>query len=617
MDKEKCIEFIKRIPLFTDLLPAELEALVPLLKKITLKKGEFIYNQNEERDKGYFIYKGEVELFKEGMDKTPHLLVHLREGEFLSEGALLDNYPHSTSARVVEKADILTLSRDDFLTYLEGHPQSAAKIISQISRIIGRRMRQSTNQVVNAAAPYVSGATRIEHDLLGNREVPAEAYYGIQTHRALENFDITRVSISHYKTLITSLAKVKLAAARANYDLELLEKPLFQAISRACQEIIQGKLHTHFVVDMVQGGAGTSTNMNANEVIANRALVLMGYNKGDYHHCHPNNHVNLSQSTNDSYPTALKIALYYRNQRLIEILKELIGSFQRKAEEFKSVIKMGRTQLQDAVPMTLGQEFEAFGATLEEEILRLEQNSKLFLELNMGGTAIGTGINADPRYSRKVIAHLRKICRIPLELASNLVEATSDTGSFVMYSSAVKRLAVKLSKISNDLRLLSSGPRAGFNEINLPRRQPGSSIMPGKVNPVIPEVMNQIAFKVVGNDLTVTLAAEAGQLQLNVMEPIIAQALFESVEMLKNGMLTLKNRCIDGITANEEVCRRQVENSIGLVTALNPYLGYEKCTAIASEALQSGKSVYQLVLDHGYLSRETLDDLLKPENMIR
>ncbi|MFN3872951.1 MAG: aspartate ammonia-lyase [Ignavibacterium sp.] len=477
-------------------------------------------------------------------------------------------------------------------------------------------MSSANTRVVNLAAQYQSGRTRTEHDLLGDREVPEEFYYGIQTLRAIENFNISGVTLNFYPHLIEALAMVKLAAAKANYELGLLSKPTADAIVQACTEIMNGKLHTHFAVDMIQGGAGTSTNMNANEVIANRALEILGYQKGEYKYCHPNNHVNLSQSTNDAYPTSIKIALINANKKLIEVLKELISSFEKKAKEFSHIIKMGRTQLQDAVPMTLGQEFEAYAVTLKEEIQRLEQNAKLFLEVNMGATAIGTGINAHPQYGEKVIKHLREVTGLDIVLAENLVEATQDTGAFVMYSSAVKRLAVKLSKISNDLRLLSSGPRAGFNEINLPPMQPGSSIMPGKVNPVIPEVVNQIAFKVIGNDLTVTLAAEAGQLELNVFEPVIVQSLFESIEMLKNGMMTLKLKCIDGITANEKRCRDYVENSIGLVTALNPVLGYETSTQLAKEALETGKGIYELVLEKNLLSKEKLDELLKPENMI-
>ncbi|MGD9978876.1 MAG: aspartate ammonia-lyase [Bacteroidales bacterium] len=471
--------------------------------------------------------------------------------------------------------------------------------------------------MINPASQYESGSTRLEHDLLGERDVPSEYYYGVQTLRAMENFNISGVTLNFYPALIDALAMVKHAAAEANFELGLIDEKVKDAIVLACLEITHGKFHNHFVVDMIQGGAGTSTNMNANEVIANRALEIMGYSKGEYKYCHPLNHVNLSQSTNDAYPTAVKIALYNSNIKLAKVLELLIDSFRSKAKEFAHVIKMGRTQLQDAVPMTLGQAFEAYAVTLSEEIDRLNQNSKLFLEINMGATAIGTGINSEPGYSEKVLIHLRKITGIDLELSANLVEATQDTGAFVMYSSAVKRLAVKLSKICNDLRLLSSGPRTGINEINLPPMQPGSTIMPGKVNPVIPEVVNQVAFKVIGNDLSVTLAAEGGQLELNVFEPVIVQSLFESIEMLKNGMTTLKYRCVDGITANEDRCRSMVYSSIGLVTALNPYIGYEASAQLAKEALISNRGVYELVLEKGLLTKEQLDTILAPENMIR
>ncbi|RPH31964.1 aspartate ammonia-lyase [bacterium] len=457
---------------------------------------------------------------------------------------------------------------------------------------------------------------RREHDLLGERDVPDELYYGIQTLRAVENFHITGVPLSHHPEIIGALGMVKMAAAMANRDLGLLPERVAEAITGACREVIDGKLDAHFVVDMIQGGAGTSTNMNINEVVANRALELLGKRRGEYQYCHPNNHVNLSQSTNDAYPTAIKIAIIRTNEKLLAVLRTLIDAFRAKAGEFAHVIKLGRTQLQDAVPMTLGQGFEAYAVTLSEEIERLQQNARLFLEVNMGGTAIGTGINADPEYSGRVIACLRETSSLDVVLAPNLLEATQDTGAFVMYSSALKRLAVKLSKICNDLRLLSSGPRAGLHEINLPPVQPGSSIMPGKVNPVIPEVVNQVSFKVIGNDLTVTLAAEAGQLELNVMEPVIAQSIFESIGMLINGMETLTRRCVSGITANEEHCRRMVEQSVGLVTALNPVLGYETCTRLAKEAIETNRGVYELVLEKQLLTREELDRLLAPETML-
>jgi aspartate ammonia-lyase len=391
---------------------------------------------------------------------------------------------------------------------------------------------------------------------------------------------------------------------------------LAKSIVQACEEIIAGHHHQYFLVDMIQGGAGTSTNMNINEVIANRVLEIMGHTKGDYDHCHPNNHINLSQSTNDAYPSALKIAIIKSNYKLIEELRRLIYMLSKKGSEFQNITKIGRTQLQDAVPITLGLEFNAYSATLAEEIDRLEDNARLFLELNMGGTAVGTGLNTPPGYTDIVIQQLQDITGLPVVAAANLVEATQDTGAFVMYSSALKRLAVKLSKICNDLRLLASGPRAGFNEINLPKVQPGSTIMPGKVNPVIPEVVNQIAFKVIGNDLTITLAAEAGQLQLNAMLPIIAESMFASIDMLCKGMKTLTDRCVSGIRANEKRCRDLVENSIGVVTALSPELGYESCSRLANRALKEDKRIYDLVIEEGLLTENRLNELLNIERMV-
>ncbi|MBP6180078.1 MAG: aspartate ammonia-lyase [Anaerolineales bacterium] len=458
---------------------------------------------------------------------------------------------------------------------------------------------------------------RVEHDLLGEREVPAERYYGIQTLRALENFSITDIPISHYPHLIHSLAYIKKSAALANRDLGLLPAPLAEAIAKACDEIIAGQLHTEFVVDVVQGGAGTSTNMNANEVITNRALEFLGHERGRYDILHPLNHVNLSQSTNDVYPTALRLTLSQMMDELMVEMEGLRKGFEMKSAEFSDVIKMGRTQLQDAVPMTLGQEFGAWAVMVGEDIQRVREAQMLIHEINMGATAIGTGLNAHPDYAPLVTDLLRELSGVPVMMSHNLVEATQDTGAYVQLSGVLKRVAVKISKICNDLRLLSSGPRAGLHEINLPPMAPGSSIMPGKVNPIIPEVVNQVAFEVIGNDLTVTMAAEAGQLELNVMEPVIAYNLFSSLELLSRACRTLTSRCVLGITANREHCRKTVENSIGLVTALNPLLGYEKSTEIAREAMKSGRSVYEIVLEKKYLTKAELDDVLSPENMTR
>jgi aspartate ammonia-lyase len=454
---------------------------------------------------------------------------------------------------------------------------------------------------------------RTEHDLLGDREVPAEAYYGIHTLRALENFPITGTPIAIYPDLVAALACVKQAAAAANAELGLLDAGRAAAIRQACEELREGKLLDEFVVDVIQGGAGTSTNMNANEVICNRALELLGARKGEYARLHPLDHVNLSQSTNDVYPTAVKLALQLGIRKLQVEMGALRRAFEGKAAEFASVLKVGRTQLQDAVPMTLGQEFSTYAVMLAEDETRLAEAAALVREINLGATAIGTGINAHPDYAPLVTRRLSEISGFEFVMSPNLVEATQDAGAFVQLSGVLKRIAVKLSKTCNDLRLLSSGPRAGIGEIALPPVQAGSSIMPGKVNPVIPEVVNQIAFEVIGNDMAVTMAAEAGQLQLNAFEPIIAHSLFKSLAHLAAGCRTLAERCVRGIRANPERARRFLDESTALVTALNPLLGYARSSEIAQEALATGATVRDLVLAKGLLSRAQLDELLKPE----
>mgnify|MGYP000623935409 FL=1 len=458
--------------------------------------------------------------------------------------------------------------------------------------------------------------TRVESDLIGSREISDECLYGVQTLRGIENFSISKYHLNEYPLFINGLAMTKMAAARANHELGLLTDEQFQAITQACREILEGRFHDQFPVDMIQGGAGTSTNMNANEVIANRALEIMGHAHGDYAFCSPNDHVNCSQSTNDAYPTAIHLGMYATHLKLLPYLEDLIAAFRRKGEEFAHIIKMGRTQLEDAVPMTLGQTFNGFASILTDEIKHLNEAAADFLTVNMGATAIGTGICAEPGYAEKCIAALRDITGWDIRLSDDLVGATSDTSCLVGYASAMKRLAMKVNKICNDLRLLASGPRCGLGEINLSAMQPGSSIMPGKVNPVIPEVMNQICFKVIGNELCVTMAGEAAQMELNVMEPVMVQCCFESAELMMNGFRTLRTLCVEGITANEEHCINEVHHSIGVVTALNPVIGYKNSTKIAKEALETGKSVYQLILDHGILTKEEIDQILSPENMI-
>ena len=618
MKKDETAAFLKETELFEDLSGGDRDALCPLCREKTFSRGTVLFREHESLGDIILIISGSIQVFKPMADGTERSVTIFSEREFLNEAVLIDREKkQNVSARVYQDARVLLIRPSALLAFFEERGRAAVTVYSRIAEIIARRMEHASYRRENVSSLYRERGVRREHDLLGEKDVPYSAYYGIQTLRAMENFDISGVVGNFYPHMISSLAMVKKASAQANFDLGLLDRPVKDAIVQACDEISHGMLHNHFIVDMIQGGAGTSVNMNANEVIANRALEILGRGKGDYSVCHPNNHVNLSQSTNDAYPTAIKIALVKGNESLVTVLNNLIGAFENKALEFRDIIKMGRTQLQDAVPMTLGQTFQAYASNLKHEVYRLRESASLFLSVNMGGTAIGTGINTAPQYRQLVMTYLRRAANLDVFLAGDLIEATNDTGDFVMYSSVLKRVAVKLSKICNDLRLLSSGPRAGLNEINLPPMQPGSSIMPGKVNPVIPEVVNQVAFKVIGSDLTVTLAAEAGQLELNVMEPVIVESLFSSVEMLKNGMATLTERCVKGITANRDICRGYVENSIGLVTALNPRLGYEISSSLAREALESGRSVGSLVMERKLMTREELDELLAPENMIQ
>ena len=606
---------LKGVVLFQDLTEQDLTEIAQRITKRTYKLGEFLYRSGEPRAELDIIQAGEVEILQ-GVGEVQKVVARLGEGNFVGEGAMLSDEPHSSSCRAVIDTNVLVVERRALDEIFMRSPDATRKILSQVARIMTYRLTYSSYGPVGTAVPaLLGGRQRLERDLLGERQVPADAYYGIQTLRAVENYDITGIPLAHYPHFIKALAMVKKAAARANLKLGDLPKDLADAICAACDEVIAGNLHNQFVVDMIQGGAGTSTNMNANEVIANRALEIFGKARGEYQFIQPNDHVNMAQSTNDVYPTAIRLAIQLGYEPLTQALSELAYELKQKSVEFSDVIKMGRTQLQDAVPMTLGQEFEGFRVTVKEDIQRIHDAVKLFREINLGATAIGTGITSKPEYSSLATEELCRISGVELVPAANLVEATSDMGAFVLFSGVLKRVAVKISKICNDLRLLSSGPRTGLNEINLPPMAPGSSIMPGKVNPVIPEVMNQVAFQVIGNDLAVTIAAEAGQLQLNVFEPLIAFNIFQSVKMLTQGINTLTLRCIKGITANREHCRNLVEHSIGLVTALNPYIGYKNSTRIAKKALEENRSVTELVLEEGLLSREQLDDILKPERM--
>ena len=576
-----------------------------------------LFNSGEPRKAFWVILEGNlaIEAVQNGV---PHRLSTLGPGDVIGESILLDEHTHSTTGRATLPLKAMRFSKEALEPLLKDKPQLYAALVSRSARAIRDRLRQADASLTGQGRLLgyaATGRTRREHDLLGERDVPDAALYGVQTMRAIENFPITGVTLKDFPELIVALAQVKEAAARANQGNPDLPDDVFDAIVRACKEIQGGRHHEHFRVDMIQGGAGTSSNMNANEVIANRALELLGEARGTYTRVHPNEHVNLAQSTNDVYPTAIRIALHTAIGGLQAQMRLLVDAFLAKGAEFAPHVKMGRTQLQDAVPMTLGQEFNAYGHTIAEDVDRLEEAKALMREMNMGATAIGTGITAPRGYTQRVQAELSAVTGLVMITAPDLVEATSDTGAFVQVSGVLKRCAVKLSKICNDLRLLSSGPRTGLGEIRLPAMQPGSSIMPGKVNPVIPEAVNQVCFDVIGGDVTVTMAAEAGQLQLNVFEPIIAFRLLRNISALTHACAILREKCVVGIEANPKVMRDAVERSIGLVTALLPELGYEVCTQVAKEALESGRGVVELLLEKKLLTRKQIDEILDPARM--
>ena len=594
----------------------QLGRLADVGERVTADGDTLLFAEGDPRRFLFLVASGSVAI-EQTLGGRSVRLATFGAGDAVGEGVLLDEEVHGTAARTLKRTELVRFPVERLEAMLVEDPALYAALVSRAAKVVARRLRSADATLVGRGRSlgFGSGRVRVEHDLLGEREVPEDALYGVQTLRALENFPITGVPLREFPLLVEALAEVKEAAARANEELGLLDGPVADAIVRAAREVRTGRHHEHFLVDMVQGGAGTSTNMNANEVIANRALELLGHARGQYDVVHPNNHVNLSQSTNDVYPTAIKLAMHRAIADLQTAMRALVGAFDAKGREFGGLLKMGRTQLQDAVPMTLGQEFRAFGHTLAEDVDRLGEAQALIREINMGATAIGTGINAPVGYAEAVRRHLSHVTGLELVTAPDLVEATADTGAFVQLSGVLKRCAVKLSKICNDLRLLSSGPRAGLGEINLPAMQPGSSIMPGKVNPVIPEVVNQVCFDVIGGDVTVTLAAEAGQLQLNVFEPIIAYRLLGGMDSLKQACVVLRERCVVGITANPDRMRWFVEHSIGIVTALVPVIGYEQASDIAKTALQTGRGVYDLVCERGLMTREALDQVLNPSAM--
>ncbi len=592
----------------------ELTAVLRRGTSVTYQAGDYLFHESSPRQWLGVVLKGEIDLVR-GQHGKSVLIGVAHPGAMLGEGVMLGDTPHSTSAVTWRGAEVWQIARGALEAVRKESPEVFYRLVAQTARRLSDRLNAATERFANETGAPVLTNVRRERDSLGEREVPNHAYYGVQTVRAKENFPFSGVRLCQYEHFVRALACVKKAAALANAELGVLEGKIAEAIGKTCDEILAGKLHDQFVVDMIQGGAGTSTNMNANEVIANRALELLGHAKGEYAFCHPNDHVNCSQSTNDAYPTAIKLGVWFTLRDTLSALRELKLALETKASEFADVIKMGRTENQDAVPMTLGQEFSAYAVMVGDGVRHLEHAGNELLETNMGATAIGTGLNSPPGYAPLCTAKLAQISGAPVRLAANLVEATQDSGGFALMSGAMKTAAVQLSKICNDLRWLSSGPRCGLYEIRLPAMQPGSSIMPGKVNPVIPEVVSQICFQIIGNDATVAMASEASELELNMAEPIIAFNLFFGLTLLRNAAIVLAARCIQGIEPNREHCREYVQHSIGLVTALNPVLGYEKSAAIAKEALKTGASVYDLVLKKEWLTQAQLDDLLRPENM--
>jgi aspartate ammonia-lyase len=595
---------------------SELAAIVEKGQEVAYEAGACLFHESTPRQWFGIVVAGEIEIVRGLHGRQTHLAT-LTDGALVSESILLDESAHSASAFArgsgtrVHQVPLAVLK-----DLKASKPELYYRLVARVAQRLSDRLRATSEQLAGQkeAAPQVT-SYRTEHDSLGEREIPNSAYYGVQTVRALENFAISGVPLRNFAHFVNGLAYVKKAAAQANAELKFMDRKIADAIVGACDEVLAGKLHEHFVVDMFQGGAGTSTNMCANEVIANRGLELMGHGKGEYKYLHPNDHVNCSQSTNDAYPTAIKLAVIFSLKDTLAAMVELRAALVAKEKEFAQVLKMGRTENQDAVPMTLGQEFGAYAVMIDTAMAALKRSVEELHDINMGATAIGTGICSPPGYADLVTRRLAEVTGLPLKKAVNLVEATQDSGAFTQMAATMKRAAVQISKICNDLRWLSSGPRCGLNEINLPPMQPGSSIMPGKVNPVIPELVSQICFQIIGYDVTIAMASEASELELNMAEPIIAYDLLHGLMILKNACVTLAARCVSGITANEQRCRHFVQNSIGIVTALNPVIGYEKSASIAKEALATGGSVYDLVLQKGWLTKEKLDDLLSPANM--
>jgi len=610
LDSQTIADAAKRIGISAE----ELTAVVQQGTTVTYQPGDYLFHESTPRLWLGIVLDGEVEVLR-GAHLRNTILATAIPGGIISEGVMLDDLPHASSAITHKGAKVWQINRATLEQVRENKPEIYYRIVGRIAARLSERLRMAAERIALEKDVTIVAAVRAEHDSLGEREIPDNAYYGVQTVRGMENFPLSGISTFHFQHFIHSFAYVKKGAALANNELGILDDAKKDAIVGACDEILDGKLHEQFIIDMFQGGAGTSTNMNANEVIANRGLELMGHRKGDYQYLHPNDHVNCSQSTNDTYPTAIKLGVVLTLRDTLSALRELQAAFKAKEKEFADILKMGRTENQDAVPITLGQEFGAYAVMVGDGIRHLTRVGEEYLSINMGATAIGTGINSPPGYAELCTKRIAEVSGIPVTLAGNLVESTQDSGEFALMSSTIKTAAVQISKICNDLRWMSSGPRCGLFEIRLPAMQPGSSIMPGKVNPVIPEAVNQICYQLIGADVTVSMASEASEFELNMAEPVIAFNLLFGLTLLRNAAIILNSRCVSGIEANKERCLEYVRNSIGIVTALVPVIGYEKSAAVAKEALKTGGSVYDLLLAKGWLTKEHLDEILKPENM--
>lgn len=615
MEMNEIQEFIKKIELFKDLTENELVLFAELFEKIEVQHAQNIFTENSPATEFYIVFEGKVELLKRISATEKRRISNFTKYDFFGEISLVSETVHSTSAKSISDVVLLKLNRDNFVNLFDIDGKVGYKILSKISTLISRRMRQANYKVLNVSTQYESGNTRKEKDSLGDKKVPIDFYFGIYTSRSAEIFNLSGLNISYYHHFIDAIASFKIAAAKTNEELGLIENEVANAIVQVGMEIRNGKLHNQFVTDMYQGGSGILTMMNANEVFANRTLEILEHKKGEYKYCDPIEHVNLSQSLYDSYSASAKIGLYNNNRKLVIAVNDLVSSFKEKISDFDEVIKIGRVNMQDASPMTMGQTFELFASSLEVELMRLNTSVFSFLEIKLGGKSIDFSLNSDSDFSKKLVKHLKEVCDIDIKLSSNSYEDNQDIWEYIQYSSSIKRLAIKLSKICNDIRLMASGPRTGINELKLPNILPSLNNKLGKNDTSVIDMVTQISFKVIANDQAITMASEAGDLEFNAMEPLIVQCLYESVELLRNAVLIMRTYCISGIQANKEGCKSELLNSISLISLMRNKLDEKICNSLVDDALKNNKSIYNLILENNYLTEEEIEELLTPTNI--